>query len=107
MLLIQGTIVVLPGSSLGPDQPADASGIGYGVIKDYPFFDIITGQGVTSINVTSTGSTYSGAINANIFVLPSQSFQQQNRDTGTGPWMIRVAVSDMFSRNQANIVANA
>jgi hypothetical protein len=85
--------VTLPGSSLGPDQPADASGIGYGIIKDYAFSDIITGQSVTSITVTSPGSNYTGTINTNIFILPSQSFSQQNADTGTGPWMVRVAVS--------------
>jgi hypothetical protein len=86
-------VVILPGSSLSPVQPPDASGIGYGVIKDYTFSDTITGQGVTSLTVTSSGSTYSGAINTNIFILPSQSFQQQNTGTGTGPWMVRVAVS--------------
>jgi hypothetical protein len=78
----------------GGPQPPDASDIGYGIIKDYQFSDVITGQNINSITVTSPGSTYNGTINTNIFIIPSQSFQQQNND-GTGPWMIRVAVSPL------------
>jgi hypothetical protein len=91
-MLTVAVIVILAGASVGPNQPADASGIGYGIIKAYSFNDIITGQNVNSMTVTSSGSTYSGAINTNIFVVPSQSFQQQNSG-GTGTWMVRVAVS--------------
>jgi hypothetical protein len=73
------------------DDPAVMADLGFGVIKQYSFSDELFGNSVTSISITSPGSTYVGPINPNIFILPSQSFNKVG--TGTGRFQVRVAVS--------------
>lgn len=77
-----------PGIAFGPAPPAtDSLYLGLGLIKYYGFWDLLFTNPVISIKVTSPGSTYVGAINPNIFVIPSMSFKQAGAN-----WMVRVAV---------------
>lgn len=95
--------VELPGffDSRPPVPPQEPVYIGFKIIKDYEFGDVIGPELVKSIVITSTGANYTGDINTNIFILPSQSHRQLNQG-GTGSWMLRVAVSltKVLTQNQ-------
>jgi hypothetical protein len=81
-------VVVQPGFTFGGNQPAptDSLYIGLGIIKHYTFADTLF-EPVTSVSITSSGSTYTKKINVGIFVVPSMSFLQGSN------LMLRVAVS--------------
>jgi hypothetical protein len=80
--------VVQPGFTFGGNQPTptDSLYVGLGIIKHYTFADTLF-EPVTSVSITSSGSTYTKDINIGIFVVPSMSFLQGS------DLMLRVAVS--------------